>query len=269
MVTYLLLLLIVLTLQTSTASFRFKRQRKQKKCEAVRAPICLKVNTGYNSTSFPNYFKHRSQEEAISEMNSFEPLIKMGCSKHLATFLCSLYVPLCAPGFLVLPCRALCLHAMYGCRPVMEKYKYNWNFNCTKYPDGEESNMCLGKNVKLPESMRVKGKVPKKEPKQTLEGKDKIRSRKGWVIGHFNETLNLMCSGNKTIHVKKVRTPSTAKCCPTASRAVISAMCSGNVACSVIVSKATLGAHCKAEVSKLSIRYRCVQLKAKKSPCAD
>ena len=89
----------------------------------------------------------------------------------------------------------------------------------------------------------------------------------GWISGKENESLTLMCSDGKSIHIRKVRPSSSSGCCPTASKEVIIAMCAGKVACKVVVSKNTLGGHCKGAVTKLSIRYRCMQY-TKKPPCS-
>ena len=89
------------------------------------------------------------------------------------------------------------------------------------------------------------------------------------MSGKENDTLNLVCPEGKVIHIKKVRPSSNSRCCPKASKEVVKAMCLGNSACQVEVSKNTLGGHCKNNVTKLSIRYRCVHQLKKAAPCAE
>lgn len=160
-------------------------KRKVETCEPVQADICLeKVHAGYNSTSFtlPNYFQHRTQVEAISELEIYRPLINYDCSKHLATFLCSLYIPYCDPGFVVSPCRNLCLNSYYGCKDILEKFKFKWNFNCTEFQDGSATNMCLGMDVEV-EKPPVKEVVEVKKVVKAV--KVKTRSKRGNFFCYF------------------------------------------------------------------------------------
>ena len=63
-------------------------------CERITIPMCM--DTGYNVTRMPNYLGHTSQADAAIHVHEFLPLVKIGCSRHLKFFLCSLYAPMCA-----------------------------------------------------------------------------------------------------------------------------------------------------------------------------
>ena len=120
----------------------------QKKCEPVSIPLCTGLQ--YNETIFPNMLRHRTQEEAALEVHQFFPLVKVGCSKYLAFFLCSVYAPICTiMETPVPPCRGLCESARNGCEGLMEQFGFTWpeSLSCEKYPKMTQTSMCVGENT--------------------------------------------------------------------------------------------------------------------------
>lgn len=82
------------------------------RCEPLSSELCS--NLGYNTAYIPNDRGHITQEEAITELETFVPLIDSNCSNYLLQFLCAYYLPFCANGtkenevIHVRPCRSLC-----------------------------------------------------------------------------------------------------------------------------------------------------------------
>ncbi|KXJ28790.1 Frizzled-5 [Exaiptasia diaphana] len=115
-------------------------------CQVITVPTCKGV--GYNLTSFPNYFNHRTQGEAGLEVHQFYPLIKVGCSNYLNFFLCSLYVPPCQQnGNMgnILPCQSLCEASRNGCVKLMERFGFSWpeSISCSKFPKDDGPVLCM------------------------------------------------------------------------------------------------------------------------------
>ena len=120
---------------------------KQDSCEPLTIPVCQDLP--YNATIFPNLLNHRTQEEAALELHLFYPLVKEGCSEHLAFFLCALYAPVCTElKIAVPPCRSLCNSARHGCEELMETYGFTWpeNLSCERLPEFGEG-ICVGGNA--------------------------------------------------------------------------------------------------------------------------
>ena len=146
------------------------QRRTPQRCQKVESKICLtKVSQGYNSTIFPNHVGHNTQEEAIRELRDFEPLIESGCSKYLSTFLCSLYFPICTPGLVKMgilkPCRSLCEKSATGCKRLLQKYGYEWRFNCTQFPDPKESGEFCVESTAIDQNEVATEKPVKKDKK--------------------------------------------------------------------------------------------------------
>ena len=120
---------------------------KQRVCEPLTIPLCQGLE--YNNTMFPNMFNHKSQQEATLEVHQFFPLVKIGCSKDLAFFLCSVYAPICTVSqTLVPPCRSLCNSAKLGCEGLMKRFGFGWpeSLRCDGFPKlGEE--ICVTENL--------------------------------------------------------------------------------------------------------------------------
>lgn len=118
------------------------------KCQLLSIPLCK--NVPYNMTVFPNFFRHKTQNEASLEVHRWWPLVERGCSPDVALFLCSLYAPLCTTlDTPPLPCRELCLRVQHGCSPALD-YLYNVNnwphtFNCERFPRGGGEEVCIDK----------------------------------------------------------------------------------------------------------------------------
>ena len=123
---------------------------ESQKCEPVVVSLCkglaAKYNSDkmYNTTMYPNSLSHRNQEEAGLEVHQFFPLIKVGCSKYLQLFLCTVYVPMCSKP-MILPCRSLCEEARNGCLPLMRNFGFQWpeQLKCSKYPK-KGDGVCFG-----------------------------------------------------------------------------------------------------------------------------
>ena len=134
-------------------------------CEDIRIPMCRgpDVDLGYNRTRLPNRFQHESQDEAGLEVHQFWPLIEVGCSAELQTFLCLLYVPECRDDTAasIPPCRELCDAARAGCLPLMTQYGFRWpaRMDCSGFPSGESGAACagLGGDSSLPEEPLTSG----------------------------------------------------------------------------------------------------------------
>ena len=93
-------------------------------CEAIHVPMCKEVS--YNQTVYPNLLGHTNQDDAGLEIHQFYPLISVGCSPHLRSFLCSVYAPECVDGLQRPPCRATCELARAGCEPLMQQFAFQW-----------------------------------------------------------------------------------------------------------------------------------------------
>ncbi|KAA8579067.1 hypothetical protein FQN60_018808 [Etheostoma spectabile] len=80
----------------------------------------------YTETVLPNLLGHTTQEEAALMLQTFSPLIQVGCSSDLKPFLCSVYTPKCVSGRPQPPCRTLCEKARAGCGSLMSKFGSQW-----------------------------------------------------------------------------------------------------------------------------------------------
>ena len=123
----------------------------KQKCEKITSDICISnIRTvRYNTTRFPNLLDHRAQHEANLELKQFSPLVKVGCSPHLAQFLCAIYIPLCMEQYdgLIPPCQELCLKSKNGCSVIMQKFGFVWPqfFDCDNFPkQSNKSSLCIG-----------------------------------------------------------------------------------------------------------------------------
>lgn len=114
-------------------------------------PLCQKhisssfCNDLYETTFYPNLLSHARQEEAEFEMRQFKPIIASNCSRHLKSFLCSIYAPRCTVlDYPVPPCRHVCVEAKRGCESVMNSFGFRWpsHFNCSQYPAWESEELC-------------------------------------------------------------------------------------------------------------------------------
>ncbi|XP_071401879.1 uncharacterized protein [Centroberyx affinis] len=93
-------------------------------CEPITVPLC--TDLPYKETVMPNMLGHKTQDNAGLEVHQFFPLVKVGCSPHLKSFLCSIYTPQCVAGRARPPCRTLCEQARSGCEQLMNKFGFQW-----------------------------------------------------------------------------------------------------------------------------------------------
>ncbi|PNI41649.1 CORIN isoform 2 [Pan troglodytes] len=117
-------------------------------CEPITLELCM--NLPYNSTSYPNYFGHRTQKEAsISwESSLFPALVQTNCYKYLMFFSCTILVPKCDvnTGQRIPPCRALCEHSKERCESVLGIVGLQWpeDTDCSQFPEENSDNQtCL------------------------------------------------------------------------------------------------------------------------------
>ena len=93
-------------------------------CQPVTVQLC--ADQHYTETIMPNILGHKSQSDAQVSLQTFTPLIQVGCSSQLKPFLCSIYVPKCVSGRRQAPCKTLCEQARSGCESLMNKFGLQW-----------------------------------------------------------------------------------------------------------------------------------------------
>ena len=155
----------------------FRPDYGKPKCEVVTTDLCKGLH--YNQTRFPNYFDHRNQHEAASEVNQFSALVKAQCSVDLKLFLCTLYVPVCTNYHQPLkPCRNLCRRARKGCVRLIKNHGFKWpeNLKCKKFPRRKRDPLCIDRmnsGDKGNEQKSDNKKQGKKDKKKKSEGHNK------------------------------------------------------------------------------------------------
>ena len=115
-------------------------------CEPIKFDMCKGL--GYNVTGMPNLVKHKDQQDASLQLQTFTPLIQYGCSNQLKFFLCSVYMPMCTEKVLepIGPCKPLCESVRRRCQPVLNEFGYPWPaaLNCSKFPlHNDQNSMCM------------------------------------------------------------------------------------------------------------------------------
>ncbi|KAM8735675.1 uncharacterized protein AB9X84_024043 [Acanthopagrus schlegelii] len=93
-------------------------------CQPITVPLCK--NLAYTETAMPNVLGHTLQADANLQIQTFAPLIQVGCSPHLTQFLCSVYTPECVEGRPQPPCRTLCETVKSSCEPVLNRHELLW-----------------------------------------------------------------------------------------------------------------------------------------------
>ncbi|XP_024123763.1 uncharacterized protein LOC112143791 isoform X2 [Oryzias melastigma] len=93
-------------------------------CQPITSSFCNDLP--YTQTVIPGILGHATQEEANQAINTFTPLIELGCSPHIKTFLCSAFFPKCVSGAAQSPCRVLCEQVRSSCEPVLNRFSYKW-----------------------------------------------------------------------------------------------------------------------------------------------
>nr|XP_058943268.1 low-density lipoprotein receptor-related protein 2-like [Pocillopora verrucosa] len=140
---------IIKTLPPVHMSTTISPATKQDSCEPLTIPLCRSMP--YNTTIFPNFLNHTTQDEAALYVHQFYPLVKVGCSEHISLFLCAVYAPVCTVlGSAVPPCRPLCNSARLGCEGLMKRFGFEWpeSLNCEQFPE-LGSEICVGLNETL------------------------------------------------------------------------------------------------------------------------
>lgn len=136
--------LAIVLLLVATAVPTIWSYEANRKCEKNRAVLC---NDLYNATRFPNFFKQRSQNDAIEELNQYSQLIKIGCARHLRLFLCSVLMPMCTMlEENILPCRSLCEEAKAGCESVLLNFvglPWPERLRCSQFPESGNGKVCV------------------------------------------------------------------------------------------------------------------------------
>ncbi|XP_037088312.1 frizzled-7-B-like [Pollicipes pollicipes] len=116
------------------------------RCQELTSEFC--ATQPYNRTIMPNILNHTTLDMAALEAHQFAPLVKVGCSPSLASFLCLLYFPPCTVlDVATPPCRELCQAARDGCEPLMNKFGLRWPFSCEQYPAA--GGLCAGAPVNV------------------------------------------------------------------------------------------------------------------------
>ena len=141
----LLLLVMVTSVVMVTSGAYAEVYPVQSKCQAITTPICEFLSRlGYNMTTFPNILNQQNMAEAISELQTYTPLLATKCAKELPYFLCSTYLPYCMENVDVVlkPCRSLCRKSKQGCEEAMH-FGNTWPFHCDIYPEYGKGEQCL------------------------------------------------------------------------------------------------------------------------------
>ncbi|RVE63076.1 hypothetical protein OJAV_G00163260 [Oryzias javanicus] len=125
-------------------------EKTSSSCQAIRSSFCKDLP--YTQTVIPGILGHPTQEEANLAINTFTPLIELGCSPHIKTFLCSAFFPKCVFGAAQSPCKVLCEQVRSSCEPVLNSFSYKWpedlkceaftNEHCEQYGMSSSGDIC-------------------------------------------------------------------------------------------------------------------------------
>jgi len=239
------ILLIVVVIKDIQCNDDFKLSSSI--CEPNRAELCSGL---YNETTFPNQ-KHRSQDDAIMDLNQYKQLIQTRCAKHLRLFLCSVFVPFCTVLDKPLqPCRSLCLEAQAGCEKVLEKYvDLPWpkQLRCSQFPEASSNSLCIGYTTEQPKGATELKQVNVPENKKTkiIDGTKAV----------------LQCTKPQKIEFKKI-IHENPKCNRETSKGILKKLCDGESQCDFSLDNVVKGgkqsAGCKeGHVGSSSVKYQC------------
>lgn len=117
-------------------------------CEPLVQSFCQGL--GYNMTIVPNSFGHRSQRQALNELQPLVPLVRLPSSKDITFFLCSLYFPMCTIlETAIPPCRSLCLRAKSGSEAILKAFGHTWpkKLDCQRFPELGRGHTCIFQNT--------------------------------------------------------------------------------------------------------------------------
>ena len=115
-------------------------------CEPITADVCRDV--GYNVTRMPNLLGQNLQADAIMTLQTYQPLIQIGCSDQLEFFLCSVFLPMCIDGLTdpIGPCQTLCDTVQQDCGPILNEFGFDWPevLTCSTFPvPNNHVNLCM------------------------------------------------------------------------------------------------------------------------------
>ncbi|XP_041058070.1 sizzled [Carcharodon carcharias] len=112
------------------------------KCVSVPKEMGLCQDVGYSEMRLPNLMGHTTFGEAIPKSAEWESLLRTGCHSQAATFLCSLFAPVCLDTF-IQPCRSMCVAVRDSCSQVLACHGQSWPdaFDCNRFPADEDT--CL------------------------------------------------------------------------------------------------------------------------------
>jgi len=131
---------------------------KVRECEVIKVEKC--VGIGYNYTGLPNFVGQDNQEDAVSQLMTFMPLIQVDCSSDLLFFLCSVFAPMCSEHVvdIIGPCRSVCERVRESCAPILQQFGFPWPdaFDCSKFNERNDDNvMCMEGGNWPPNQRRV------------------------------------------------------------------------------------------------------------------
>ncbi|VEN35817.1 unnamed protein product, partial [Callosobruchus maculatus] len=115
-------------------------------CSPLRFEYCNRM--GYNVTTYPNIFKHRSIEDVLENSIPFRELVDAECYRHAYDFVCRVLQPSCRKGEkedeMVLPCRGFCREFMTGCGGRMNENIKTF-LDCSRFPEYGQGANCITK----------------------------------------------------------------------------------------------------------------------------
>ncbi|CAG0885013.1 unnamed protein product [Darwinula stevensoni] len=136
------------------------RPRRKGRCLPRALPFCKQV-LAYRFTSYPNLLGYSNMGQSQADVPFFSILTTSQCNPAIHNFVCSLLEPKCQGQVQVQlpPCRRFCQVATEGCEVYIgAEVRMAPLFNCNRYPDSQDPNICVG--VGFPEPRRPMGDIP-------------------------------------------------------------------------------------------------------------
>ncbi|XP_066932048.1 protein mom-5-like [Clytia hemisphaerica] len=241
------------------------RMRNSRYCQSIDVGTCrFSSGSGYANTFFPSN-NYRTQEEAEKDLAQYKPLIKIGCHRDAALFLCSHYVPLCIEEMKVTlkPCRSLCESVKNGCGGLMAKFGYEWQFDCSKLPGSGQACVAGQPEVTTTSAATTASGVFSNVTTQVTTTRKtkpnkggKTKKKRGKATGEEGKTVEIKCKKGQSISIRKV-VHKDSKCCAHISKQILEVLCDGRKGCRFDVTKETFGGHCFNQVGSILVKYRC------------